>query len=132
MDVKKESINKLIQILSDESKPKETSEELSTNLSPHNASALATEYLRAEIDKLKEEVESLKQNRRQRKIFGFVIFGFMALYMATVLVLVYLKGFGIADLSDAVIITLVTTSLASVIGIFNFVVKYLFHPGKGF
>ena len=56
----------------------------------------------------------------------------MALYMATVLVLVYLKGFGIADLSDAVIITLVTTSLVSVIGIFNFVVKYLFHPGKGF
>ena len=43
---------------------------------------------------------------------------------------VFLDGYGIIFLSDKVLITLLTTSLANVIGIFNFVAKYLFHPKK--
>ena len=91
---------------------------------------LTIDYLRAQMDRQREEIEGLKQDREQRKIFSYVIFGFMCIYMLISLALVFLDGYGIIFLSDKVLITLLTTSLANVIGIFNFVAKYLFHPKK--
>ena len=94
------------------------------------SSELTIDYLRAQIDRQREEIEGLKQDREQRKIFSYVIFGFMCLYMLASLVIVYLSGRRTILLSDSVLITLLTTSLANVIGIFNFVAKYLFHPKR--
>ena len=120
----------LMRILSDEGKDKEESEESQVNLLVQKSNELTIDYLRAQIDRQREEIEGLKQDREQRKIFSYVIFGFMCIYMLISLALVFLGGYGIIFLSDKVLITLLTTSLANVIGIFNFVAKYLFHPKK--
>ena len=120
----------LMRILSDEGKDKEESEESQVNLIEQKSNELTIDYLRAQMDRQREEIEGLKQDREQRKIFSYVIFGFMCIYMLISLALVFLDGYGIIFLSDKVLITLLTTSLANVIGIFNFVAKYLFHPKK--
>lgn len=120
----------LMRILSDEGKDKEESEESQVNLLEQTSNELTIDYLRAQMDRQREEIEGLKQDREQRKIFSYVIFGFMCIYMLISLALVFLDGYGIIFLSDKVLITLLTTSLANVIGIFNFVAKYLFHPKK--
>lgn len=120
----------LMRILSDEGKDKEESEESQVNLLEQKSNELTIDYLRAQIDRQREEIEGLKQDREQRKIFSYVIFGFMCIYMLISLALVFLDGYGIIFLSDKVLITILTTSLANVIGIFNFVAKYLFHPKK--
>lgn len=78
-------------------------------------------------DRLHEEIEDAKQDRAQRKIFSFYIFGFMCAYMAAAMAVVFLCGLGVMSLSDPVLITLLTTTLANVIGVFAFVAKYLFH-----
>lgn len=121
-------VEDLMKILSDENKAKEEAEEEKTKLPGGSPNDLMIAYLHTQINKLNEEVESLKQDRRQRKTFSEYIFYFMCIYMFISLVAVFLKGFGVIDLSDSVVISLMTTSLASVIGIFNFVAKYLFHP----
>lgn len=120
-------IDELMRIFSEEDKSNEVSEESHVSLSGQAPNELTIGYLHGQIDKQNEEIEGLKQDRQQRKIFGYVIFVFMCTYMSAVLAIVYLSGFEIVRLSDSVIITLVTTSLANVIGIFNFVAKYLFH-----
>ena len=51
----------------------------------------------------------------------------MCAYMAVSLIIVFLTGIGIMNLDPSIIITLLTTTLANVIGVFNFVAKYLFH-----
>ena len=112
----------------DEAMKEEEAEEKSIELPEGASSDLIIDYLHTQIEKQKEEIESLKQDRGQRKTYSNYIFGFMCFYMLASLVAVFFKGFGIMDLSDGVVISLMTTSLASVIGVFNFVAKYLFHP----
>ena len=120
------NIDEQLRILSNESKSKDETDEKRTSLPQETIPLLASERLRAEIDKLNEDIENLKQDREQRKVFSLRIFSFICLYMFAAMTIVFLCGFGLMRLSDAVIITLLTTTLAAVIGIFNFVVKYLF------
>lgn len=117
----------LMRLLSDESKAKENEEERQTTLPKQDVTVLTIEGLRAQIDKQKEEIEGIKQDREQRKVFSYCIFGFMCLYMSATITVVFMCGFKLIELSDRVLITLLTTALANVIGIFNFVAKYLFH-----
>lgn len=121
--------NELVNIIEGDKTADKKPNELFVALNDESSSELRVDYLHAYIDKLNEEIEGLRQDRLQRKIFGYIIFGFMCIYMLSVLVIVYFIGFDVAILSDKVIITLLTTSLASVIGVFNFVAKYLF-PNK--
>lgn len=105
-----------------------TSEELSSDISIQDSPAeLVAELQRKKIDRLSEEIEDVKQDRSQRKIFSYCIFGFMCTYMAASLVIVFFCGFGLMALNESVLIALLTTTLANVIGVFNFVAKYLFH-----
>lgn len=78
-------------------------------------------------DRLHEEIEDLRQDRNQRKILSYCIFGFMCVYMAAAIVVVFFCGFGIMELKESILIALLTTTLANVIGVFNFVAKYLYH-----
>ena len=75
----------------------------------------------------KEELASRVQDRRQRGIFSKWIFGFMAIYMLGILAILVLVGCGVLSLSDTVLVALLTTTTAEVIGIFIVVAKYLFH-----
>lgn len=90
-------------------------------------SEFVVEFQRKKIERQTEEIESIKQDRKQRKIFSYVIFGFMFLYMAAAIVILWNCGRGYMELSDTILVTLLTTTLANVIGIFNFVARYLFH-----
>ncbi len=88
---------------------------------------LAKDFNQKKIERLNEEIEDLKQDRQQRKVFSSRIFIFMCAYMSVSLIIVIMDGFGWIKLEPSVIITLLTTTLANVIGVFNFVAKYLFH-----
>lgn len=92
-----------------------------------SAPNIAIAFQQKKIERLNEEIEDLKQDRSQRKIFSYCIFTFMCLYMATSITIIFLQGLDIIHLDNSILITLLTTTLANVIGVFNFVAKYLFH-----
>lgn len=79
------------------------------------------------IARLDEEIKDLQQDREQRRKLSYWLFGFMCAYMAFALLAVFLTGFGLMGTSDKVQITLLTTALADVVGVFSFVAKYLYH-----
>lgn len=82
-------------------------------------------------DRLKEEeLFDRQQNRAQRKEYADNIFAFLCVYMLFVGLIIMGVGCNHCgfELSDTVLITLITTTTANVIGIFVFVVKYLFNP----
>lgn len=92
-----------------------------------DSSDVQIEYQRAANEKLKEEIRGLKQDREQRKVFSYCIFGFMCFYMLIALIIVFFSGLKLMALSDTVLVTLISSTLADVIGVFLFVAKYLFH-----
>lgn len=82
-------------------------------------------------DRLKEqELFDRQQNREQRKEYADNIFAFLCTYMLFVGIIILGSGnkHDNFELSDTVLIALITTTTANVIGIFVFVVKYLFNP----
>lgn len=112
--------------LSFESKQEDMSDESGATFKD-KAEEIALTQQRVDIEKLKEELESLKQDRQQRKVLSIALFIFMCVYMAVALLIVFLCDLFVMYLSDTVLVTLLTTTLADVIGIFSFVTKYLYH-----
>lgn len=94
--------------------------------------------LEAETRRLELENQSLEgdnigdsQDRKQRKEFAEKIFSFVCLYMFSVFLILFLCGSpSNFKLSDTVLITLLGTTTANVIGILIIVVKYLFSRNK--
>lgn len=86
---------------------------------------------RIAIEDRREDLENKKQNRSQRKSYGNKLFVFLCVYMILVFMILFFCGFSLFGftLSDTVLITLISTTTANVIGIFAFVVRYLF-PAK--
>lgn len=84
-------------------------------------------YQRTMLKKANEEIEGLKQDREQRKSFSTWIFIFTCVYMAVTIAIVCLCAFSVMRLSDTILVTLLTTTLTEVLGMFTFVAKYLFH-----
>lgn len=82
-----------------------------------------------ELEEKDEFLKDHKQDREQRKTFSTWIFFFMCVYMFLSIVIVFCCGFEWMRLDNSVLIALLTTTLANVIGVFNFVAKYLFHRG---
>ena len=74
----------------------------------------------------KEELEGNRQDREQRKGFANKLFILLASFIAVTLLIIFLVGFGCMELNDAVLITMLSTMSANVIGIFIYVVMYLF------
>lgn len=79
------------------------------------------------LARMEEEIESVKQDREQRKPFSVVLFVFMCVYMLVAILIVVCCGLEWLKLSDKVLITMLTTTLANIIGIFSFVAKYLYY-----
>ena len=69
------------------------------------------------------------EDKEQRKHFASKIFVLTICYLSFVALVLLLVGFRLFDffLSDAVMITLLGTTTATMIGVFNFVMKYLFN-----
>lgn len=96
---------------------------------------IAQENLRKaqlENDALDEVNKGEVQDREQRKQFAEMIFTFVSLYMGAVIFILLSSGARWVDfhLSDQVIITLITTTTANIIGILLIVVHYLFRKKK--
>lgn len=96
-----------------------------SSISSEASSILTTEDVELELKK--EELEGKRQDRKQRGQFSIWIFGFMGVYMLSILTVLILAGCKTLVLSDTVIISLLTTTTADVIGVFIIVAKYLFH-----
>lgn len=94
--------------------------------------------LEAETRRLELENQSLEgdnigdsQDRNQRKEFAERIFSFVCLYMFAVFLILFLCGSsGRFNLSDTVLMTLLGTTTANVIGILIIVVTYLFSRNR--
>ena len=81
-----------------------------------------------EYNRLNEEVESIKQDRKERKIYASKTFDFLCIYMMCVGLLLLMSGSTTASfqLSDSVLIVILGTTTTNVLGIFYFVANYLF------
>ena len=88
--------------------------------------AYSEEIKSIQAEFLQERLESERQDRIQRGRFAVAIFGFMGIYMVATMIIVYLNGRKILDLSEAVVVTLLGTTTVNVIGVFVVVAKYLF------
>ncbi len=76
---------------------------------------------------LEGENKGDSQDRDQRKAFAERIFSFVCYYMFSVFFILFLCGSpNRFNLSDTVLVTLLGTTTANVIGLFVIVVKYLF------
>ena len=86
----------------------------------------------AEARHLEIQNESDTQDRDQRKDFAERIFSFAAIYMLGVFFMLFISGTETTNftLSDNVLITLLGTTTANVIGVFAIVVTYLFSRNK--
>lgn len=71
--------------------------------------------------RLEQDIKDREQDRDQRKEFSIKIFWFLVVFAY-----MFFSGFGLMDNDTSVLITLLTTTTANVIGIFILVVKYLF------
>ena len=123
----------ILQILSNEKKGKDERDEDLTSINKDDGNKIRQKYQeekwRTENELLAEKLKSQQQDRDQRKDFALRIFNFVSLYMFGVFLLLVMSGIGTNDfhLSDTVLVTLLGTTTATVIGVFNFVARYLFH-----
>lgn len=123
-------------LFSSESKKKEEQLEQKTHLSKDDEEMLRKEAeidaLQTENDIRKEELKGRIQDREQRKEFAIKIYHFLCFYLSSVLFLVVLSATPLIkfELTEGIIITLLTTTTANIIGIFILVVKYLFATRK--
>ena len=76
-----------------------------------------------------EELRSNIQDREERKKFAKKIFWLLISFIIATLLILLLVGFAYLNfsLNDAVLITMLSTMSANVIGIFIYVAKYLFN-----
>ena len=81
-----------------------------------------------ELDIRKEELVGQQQDRAERKKFANKIFALLVVFLFVTLGIVVSSGIKnlCFELSDTIMITLLATTAADIIGIFIFVVRYLF------
>jgi hypothetical protein len=94
------------------------------------SASVELERLQLENAKLGAEVATLQQDREERKKYAHRVFCLMAAWLAAMIALVALAGFKTSwysfNLSDAVILAMIGSTTASVVGIFLIVATYLF------
>lgn len=107
-------------------------------IEPEAALTDASNAYNAEINYLlkKEVLASLQQNNRDRFIFARYTFFLTCFWIFVVIIIVFFNGFRNANgvrflqLSDSVLITLITTTTINIFGFFLLVIKFLFNTGE--
>jgi len=89
---------------------------------------IENESRRVDVDIRREELEGKRQDREERKDFADKIYYLLIGFLVVVFSIIFLSGFDSIQftMSDVILTTLLATSSANIIGIFIFVVKYLF------
>jgi hypothetical protein len=93
-----------------------------TSIDPEDASMQEMNYLLKEA-----ELKAALQNNIERKKYAKYIFIMTCIWLFVCLSIVTLEACKIFEISDAVLITLITTTTANVLGFFILVLKYLFN-----
>lgn len=83
-----------------------------------------------ELQLLKAQIKKFEDDNEGRREFSRNIFAVTVVWMFLVLMVVFLCASGRWHLSDSVLIALITTTTATVIGIFIIVANYLFNRDK--
>ncbi len=76
-----------------------------------------------------EILKNSKQDRKERKRYALFTFVFLCIFTTIILgiiIAIGLSKFTHFKLTENVLITLITTSLSTIVGIFIFVMRYLF------
>jgi hypothetical protein len=91
------------------------------------------ELKRLDVSLKREELNSQEQDRKQRKDFSNKIFGLLIGFLSVTLLIVIASGIKplCFKLSENLLITLLATTSADIIGIFILVVRYLFKATGG-
>ncbi len=103
--------------------------ELDDLLEEYGEAGVNTEEIDFNINLTKQEISDRIQDRQERKKYAKKTFGFLSVFTAVVLFIVTLAGFSEVvnfRLENSVLIALITSSLATVVGIFILVMQYLF------
>ena len=80
-----------------------------------------------ELNTIIEYNKTLAQNTSERKKYAHKIFLLTVWWSVLIFFILFLKGWYYLDLSDKVIITLITSTTANFFGFFFLVTKYLFN-----
>lgn len=106
---------------------KEQKEEINQAVAMSSSSdAFKAEKMELEIDKIKEEIKNIAQDRDERKRYADLTYSLVRHYLLVVLLIILFCGASIIKLSDSVILALLGTLATNVLGIFFFVMRYLF------
>lgn len=106
---------------------KEQKEEINQAVAMSSSSdAFKAEKMELEIDKIKEEIKNIAQDRDERKRYADLTYSLVRHYLLVVLLIILFCGASIIKLSDNVILALLGTLATNVLGIFFFVMRYLF------
>lgn len=85
-----------------------------------------------ELRKLAEELKDLRQDRDERKSYASKLYWLVLIWLVVILFILVLQGLRkfSFQLSDVVLVTLITTTTANVAAFFLVVVQYLFRPKR--
>ena len=105
----------------------ETDETVIASSETLSSDMLAAREKMADIELKKEELEQRKEDREQRKRYSKRLVIFVCAYLLIAIAVVCLCGRNKMTIDSKVLITLLSTTTANVIGLFAVVAKYLFH-----
>lgn len=77
-----------------------------------------------------EATNDAQQNRKEREKYAHKSYYLVLRYLFAVLLIIFLVGIKVISLSDSILLTLLGTSLLQIIGLFKYVMKYLFPSEK--
>lgn len=92
--------------------------------------SLDTERYKIENATLQEKLNTARQDREERKKYATHAFYLVVGYLILVFLLLILCGFHQIHLNDPVLLSLIATLAPNVLGIFYFVMKYLFSKSE--
>lgn len=77
---------------------------------------------------LKKQWEAALSYLYLQRLFAYLLFGLVSVWLIAVIVTIFLTGFSYRDfkLNDSVLITFITSTTTSVIGLFLLVARWLF------
>lgn len=98
-----------------------------TTSASSDEAGFANQQKTLDLELKREELEGRKQDRKQRGKFSMRIFVFVCVYMMMAIAILACNGAGWLTIDDTVLIAMLTTTTANVIGLFVVVANYLFH-----
>ena len=103
------------------------------NASPADDVAATDEEAQYAIEKLREELQSARQDREQRKEYSDKLFQLVVWILGGLGFIVFLDGLEAAAFSvgDETLRLLIVSTVGSVIGLFHIVARYLFPQNGG-